>query len=131
MPGSLPELHLRTPRFPTLRSTELSMTLARAPDQPYAAIPYVGNELNEKLASLRVDPQVGVILFQRPYFASRHDSCGPHIGTHENPDAWWLGRTADLAPPAAGSDPAHDPPKTTADATPASGRVGAEGGRPL
>src|SRR3546814_5224024 len=61
--------------------TGSSKTLTLEPDQPYAAIPYVGNELNEKIASLRVDPQVGVILFQRPYFASRDDSCGPNIGT--------------------------------------------------
>src|SRR3546814_16492851 len=46
-------------------------------DLPYAAIPYIGDELNEKIASLRADPQIGVILFQRPYFANRDDACGP------------------------------------------------------
>src|SRR3546814_9910655 len=35
--------------------TGSSKTLTLEPDQPYAAIPYVGNELTEKIASLRVD----------------------------------------------------------------------------
>src|SRR3546814_12740926 len=38
-----------------------------------------------------------------------------NIGTHENPDAWWLGRTADLAPPAAGSDRAYEASETADD----------------
>jgi hypothetical protein len=82
-----------------------SKTLTLTPDQPYVAIPYVGDELNEKIASLRADPQVGVILFQRPYFASRDDACGPNLGTPEDPDAWWLGLTADFAPPFATDQP--------------------------
>ncbi|WP_193371280.1 hypothetical protein [Pelagibius marinus] len=77
-----------------------SKTLTLSPEQPYAAIPFIGDELNEKIASLRADPQVGAILFQRPYFASRDDACGPNIGTAENRDAWWLGLTADFEPPA-------------------------------
>jgi hypothetical protein len=76
-----------------------SKTLTLAPDQPYAAIPFVGDELNEKIASLRADPQIGTILFQRPYFASSDDACGPNLGTADNPDAWWLGLTADFEPP--------------------------------
>ena len=85
--------------------TGSSKTLTLAPGQPYAAIPYIGDELNEKIASLRADPQIGVILFQRPYFASRDDACGPNLGTHEDPDAWWLGLTADFEPPIAGDQP--------------------------
>ncbi|MGF1592982.1 MAG: hypothetical protein ACFCUW_06870 [Kiloniellaceae bacterium] len=88
-----------------------SKTLTLAPDQPYAAIPFVGDELNEKIASLRADPQVGVILFQRPYFASRDDACGPNVGTHEDADAWWLGLTADFEPPYA-TDQAYETAET-------------------
>lgn len=79
--------------------TGSSKTLTLAPDQPYVAIPYVGDELNEKIASLRSDAGIGVILFQRPYFASRDDACGTSLGTFDNPDAWWTGRTADFVPP--------------------------------
>ncbi len=78
-----------------------SKTLTLAPDAPYQAIPFVGDELNEKIASMKVDPGLGVILFQRPYFASRDDVCGPNLGTRDNPRAWWLGRTADFEPPRA------------------------------
>lgn len=85
--------------------TGTSKTLTLAPDQPYAAIPYVGDELNERIASLRADAQVGAILFQRPYFASRDDACGPNLGTAENPDTLWMGLTADFAPPTAGDGP--------------------------
>ena len=81
--------------------TGASKTLTLSPEQPYAAIPFVGDELNEKIASLRADPQVGAILFQRPYFASRDDACGPNLGTAADPDAWWLGLTADFEPPTA------------------------------
>src|SRR3546814_3506577 len=80
-------------------------------DLPYAAIPYIGDELNEKIASLRADPQIGVILFQRPYFANRDDACGPSLGTAEDRDAWWLGRTADFEPPFV-SDQAHEAAET-------------------
>src|SRR3546814_18020360 len=83
-------------------------------DLPYAAIPYIGDELNEKIASLRADPQIGVILFQRPYFANRDDACGPSLGTAEARDAWWLGRTADFEPPFV-SDQAHEPSETADD----------------
>ncbi|NIA67092.1 hypothetical protein HBA54_00635 [Pelagibius litoralis] len=78
--------------------TGQSKTLTLAADQPYQAIPFVGDELNEKIASLKVDPQLGVILFQRPYFASRDDACGPNLGSRDNPKAWWLGLTADFEP---------------------------------
>src|SRR3546814_21025733 len=80
----------------------------------YAAIPYLGDELNEKIASLRADPQIGVILFQRPYFANRDDACGPSLGTAEDRDAWWLGRTADFEPPFV-SDQAHEAAETADD----------------
>src|SRR3546814_1417409 len=83
-------------------------------DLPYAAIPYIGDELNEKIASLRADPQIGVILFQRPYFANRDDACGPSLGTAEDRDAWWLGRTADFEPPFV-SDQAHEAAETADD----------------
>ena len=88
--------------------TGTSKTLTLAPGQPYAAMPYVGDELNEKIASLRADPQIGVILFQRPHFASRDDACAPNLGTADDPDAWWLGGlTADFEPPYA-TDQAYD-----------------------
>lgn len=94
--------------------TGSSKTLTLAPDQPYAAIPYIGDELNEQIASLRLDPEIGVILFQRPYFASSDDVCGPNLGTAENPDAWWLGRTADFVP-AFATDQAHEAAETADD----------------
>ncbi len=79
--------------------TGASKTLTLEPGQPYASIPFIGDELNEKIRSLRADPQIGTILFQRPYFASRDDVCGPNLGTREDRDAWWLGLTADFEPP--------------------------------
>jgi hypothetical protein len=89
--------------------TGTSKTLTLGADQPYTAIPYVGDELNEQINSLAADPQVGAILFQRPYFASRDDACGPNLGTAEDPDAVWLGLTADFAPPFPG-DGAYEAP---------------------
>lgn len=91
-----------------------SKTLTLAPDQPYAAIPFIGDELNEKIASLRADPQVGVILFQRPHFASRDDACGPNLGTADDPRAWWHGLTADFEPPYA-TDQAYEAAQTADD----------------
>src|SRR3546814_14896724 len=67
--------------------TGSSKTLTLEPDQPYAALPYVGNELNEKIASLRVDPPVGVILFQLPYFPRPHYPSAPTPGPPANPHA--------------------------------------------
>lgn len=79
--------------------TGSSKTLTLGPDQPYTSIPYVGDELNEQINSLAADAQIGAILFQRPYFASRDDACGPNLGTAGDPDSVWLGLTADFAPP--------------------------------
>jgi hypothetical protein len=89
--------------------TGSSKTLTLGADQPFTAIPYVGDELNEQINALRADPQVGAILFQRPYFANRDDACGPNLGTTEDPDALWLGLTADFAPPFPG-DGAYEAP---------------------
>lgn len=94
--------------------TGTSKTLTLAPDQPFAAIPYIGDELNERIASLRADPGIGVILFQQPYFAGRDDACGPNIGSRDDPDAWWMGLTADFEP-AYATDQAHEVAETADD----------------
>ena len=65
----------------------------------FLSVPFVGEALNQNVASAQVGSEVAVLLFQRPYFTSKDEACGPQIGTDEQPAAWWLGLTAQNLPP--------------------------------
>ncbi len=69
---------------------------------PYLSVPYLGDALAGRVKSLRLGAEVGVLLFQQPYFASRDNVCGLKLGTSDAPRLWWKGRTA-LAVPESGN----------------------------
>lgn len=67
------------------------------PDAPFLLVPEVGPEL-AAVATVRTGSEVGVALFQKPYFQSKDLGCTPDLGTDSRPDLKWLGATARIAP---------------------------------
>ncbi|MFQ6018424.1 MAG: hypothetical protein ACE5KF_09520, partial [Kiloniellaceae bacterium] len=80
-------------------------------EKPYLYVPYVGDEVEGAISSVRAGGEVGVALFQRPYFTSKDVGCTPDLGTESRPDLKWLGPTARFAIPPGGqaTDAAVDP----------------------
>ena len=66
--------------------------------KPYLYVPYVGDDVNGAVASVVVGPEVGVALFNRPFFAARDMGCQAALGTDRRPDLKWLGATAHFVP---------------------------------
>lgn len=76
-------------------------------DQPYLYVPALPDHMGGRLAAVETGPEVGVALFQGPYFTSRDRGCQPVLGTGARPDLRWLGATARFAPAPPGQpDPA-------------------------
>ena len=71
--------------------------------QPFSAIPYLGEGLAGRVGSIKLGASLGLLLFQRPYFAARDEVCGLKVGIRQAPELWWQGRTA-LTLPAAGQN---------------------------
>ncbi len=67
-------------------------------NQPYLFVPFVGNDVAGALVRVEVGRNVGVALFQRPFFASRDVGCTPDLGTDARPHLKWLGPTARFEP---------------------------------
>lgn len=65
-----------------------------AADQPYLYVPYVGGEVAGAVAAIKIGRDIGVALFQRPFFASRDGICALDVGDDGRPDLKWLGATA-------------------------------------
>ena len=68
------------------------------PDKPYLLVPDLGPTLRGDVGSARVGAQVGIALFQKPFFESNDNRCGPEIGSSTYPDLWWTGLTATFEP---------------------------------
>jgi len=88
--------------------TGASKTWELSPDKPYLYIPYVGDDVNGRLADVDTGAEVGVALFQKPFFAARDVGCQYDVGSDSRPDLRWLGATARFVPPPPGAPPAAD-----------------------
>ncbi|MEE8223516.1 MAG: hypothetical protein V3S59_04360 [Alphaproteobacteria bacterium] len=91
-----------------------SKTWTLPENQPYLFVPFVGNEVAGALVRIEVGRNVGVALFQRPFFASRDVGCTPDLGTDARPHLKWLGPTARFEPDSGRKqgDSASPDPKT-------------------
>lgn len=67
------------------------------PDAPFLLVPEVGPEL-DAVATVESGGEVGVALFQQPYFQSKDQGCTPDLGTDARPDLKWLGATSRFVP---------------------------------
>jgi hypothetical protein len=67
------------------------------PEAPFLLVPEVGPEIGA-IATLESGAEVGVALFQKPYFQSKDLGCTPDLGTDARPDLKWLGATARFMP---------------------------------
>ncbi len=79
------------------------------PDKPYLYVPSLPAALGGRIATVETGPEVGVALFQDPYFTTRDRGCQPALGTPRQPHLAWLGATARFAPAPPGQ-PKETPP---------------------
>lgn len=66
--------------------------------QPFRFVPDFGDRLRDKVSSLEVGEEVGVILFGGKFFQNEDRGCQPILGTREDPQLLWRGATSDLLP---------------------------------
>jgi len=67
------------------------------PETPFLLVPEVGPELGA-IATVVSGSEVGVALFQMPYFESKDLGCTLDLGTDARPDLKWLGATSRFFP---------------------------------
>ena len=91
-----------------------SKTWTLPANQPYLFVPFVGNDVAGALARVEVGSNIGVALFQRPFFASRDVGCTPDMGSDARPHLKWLGPTTRFEPDSGRKqgDAASPDPKT-------------------
>jgi len=75
------------------------------PDQAFLAIPYTGDEFRPVSASIKLGADVGVVLFQQPFFSSTDETCDYRLGRADDPGSWWLSDKVVVLPEAAAAGP--------------------------
>jgi len=68
------------------------------PDQPFLAVPYTGDEFRPVSASIKLGSDVGVLLFERPFFSTTDETCDYRLGNAADPGLWWLSDKAMFVP---------------------------------
>jgi hypothetical protein len=58
--------------------------------QPFLAVPYVGRDYAGIMAGAKVGAEVGVVLFEGPFFQAADQTCDYQLGSAQAPDLWWL-----------------------------------------
>jgi hypothetical protein len=67
-------------------------------DQPFLAVPYLGPDLAEAVAIVKLGAGVGVALFEQPFFQSADETCEYSLGIPGEPDLWWRSQGTHLLP---------------------------------
>lgn len=68
------------------------------PDQPFLAVPYTGEDFQPAAGSIKLGADVGVLLFEAPFFSSVDDTCDYELGSPGAPERWWLSDGATVVP---------------------------------
>jgi hypothetical protein len=68
------------------------------PDQPFLAVPYLGEDLSGESGSIAIGADVAVILLSEPFFSATDETCEYSLGTGQRPDFWWLSQKTRVAP---------------------------------
>ena len=68
------------------------------PDQPFLAVPYLGDDLSGESGSIAIGADVAVILLSDPFFSATDETCEYSLGTDRRPDFWWLSQKTRVAP---------------------------------
>ena len=70
--------------------------------KPFLAVPYIGSDYAGRTAGILVGAEVGVVLFEGPFFQTVDDTCDYQLGSAARPELWWLSAKTRLLP--AGAD---------------------------
>jgi hypothetical protein len=73
-------------------------TWSLKPDQPFLAVPYTGDEFRPVGASIKLGADVGVLLFEHPFFSTIDETCDYRLGDAADPERWWLSDKAMFVP---------------------------------
>ncbi len=73
-------------------------TWSLKPDQPFLAVPYTGDEFRPVSASIKLGADVGVLLFEHPFFSTIDETCDYQLGDAADPQLWWLSDKAMFVP---------------------------------
>ncbi len=68
------------------------------PDQPFLAVPYTGDDFQPAAGSIKLGADVGVLLFEEPFFSSVDQTCEYELGKAGAPELWWLSDGATAVP---------------------------------
>ncbi len=68
------------------------------PDRPFLAVPYTGDEFRPVSASIKLGADVGVLLFEHPFFSTIDETCDYQLGNAADPELWWLSDKAMFVP---------------------------------
>ncbi len=68
------------------------------PDQPFLAVPFLGDDLSGESGSIAIGADVAVILLSDPFFSATDETCEYSLGTDRRPDFWWLSQKTRVAP---------------------------------
>ena len=67
-------------------------------DQLFLAIPFAGEAFSGPAASVQVGAELGVALFQGPFFTSADDTCEYQLSSDADPQRWWISDKVRLLP---------------------------------
>jgi hypothetical protein len=73
-------------------------TWSLEPDQPFLAVPYTGDDFRPASASIKLGADVGVLLFEHPFFSTIDETCDYQLGDATDPDLWWRSDKAMFVP---------------------------------
>jgi hypothetical protein len=73
-------------------------TWSLKPNQPFLAVPYTGDEFRPVSASVKLGADVGVLLFEHPFFSTIDETCDYRLGDAADPELWWLSDKAMFVP---------------------------------
>lgn len=75
-----------------------SKSWSLTPDQSFLAVPYTGEDFRPVSSSIKLGADVGVLLFEQPFFSTIDETCDYQLGNAADPDLWWLSDKAMFVP---------------------------------
>ena len=73
-------------------------TWSLKPDQPFLAVPYAGDDFRPVSPSIKLGADVGVLLFELPFFSTIDETCEYQLGDAGDPELWWRSDKAMFVP---------------------------------
>ncbi len=73
-------------------------TWSLKPGQPFLAVPFTGDDFRPAGASIKLGADVGVLLFEHPFFSTVDETCDYRLGDATDSGLWWRSDKAMFVP---------------------------------